>query len=100
MPRVAPRTLLLDRGGLIAVAALAAYLWIAPPWIVDGDNAELATLGAVGGGAHPTGYPAYLLWLRLTSWLPGATPAHTAAIATAILAAIQLLVLHAACRAW
>ena len=82
------------------MVALAAYVWIAPTWIVDGDNAEFATLGAAGGVAHPTGYPAYLIWLRVTSWLPGATPAHTAAIATAMLAAIQLIVLHAACRAW
>jgi hypothetical protein len=100
MVGLALRRFLVDRGGLIALAALVAYVWISPAHIVDGDNAEMATLGAVGGVAHPTGYPAYLLWLRATSWLPGATPAHTAAIATAILAAIQLLVLHAACRAW
>jgi hypothetical protein len=94
------RVLLVDRGGLIAVVALVAYVWLAPAHIVDGDNAELATLGTVGGVAHPTGYPAYLLWLRAMAWLPGATAAHTTAIATAILAAIQLAVLHAACRAW
>jgi len=91
---------LLDRGGLIALVALAAYVWIAPAHIVDGDNAELATIGVAGGVAHPTGYPAYVLWLRALSWLPGSTPAHTTGIATAILAAIQLVVLHAACRAW
>ncbi|HEX7843826.1 MAG TPA: DUF2723 domain-containing protein, partial [Kofleriaceae bacterium] len=100
MARLAPRVLLVDRGGLVALAALIAYVWLAPTWIVDPDSAEFATLGAAGGVAHPTGYPAYLLWLRATSWLPGATAAHTAAIATAILAAIQLVVLHAACRAW
>ena len=100
MGRLTPRVLLIDRGGLIALVTLAAYVWIAPPWIVDGDNAEFATLGTVGGVAHPSGYPAYLLWLRAMAWLPGTTPAHTAAIATAILAAIQLVVLHAACRAW
>jgi hypothetical protein len=100
MVGLALRRFLVDRGGLIALAALVVYVWIAPAHIVDGDNAEMATLGAVGGVAHPTGYPAYLLWLRAMSWLPGTTPAHTAAIATAILAAVQLLVLHAACRAW
>ncbi|HMG19839.1 MAG TPA: DUF2723 domain-containing protein [Kofleriaceae bacterium] len=100
MHRLALRRLLLDRGGLVVAVAFAAYAWLAPAHIVDGDNAELAALGAVGGGAHPTGYPAYLLWLRLTAWLPGSTPAHTAAVATAILAALQLAVLHAACRAW
>lgn len=100
MGRLTPRVVLIERGGLIALVALVAYVWIAPPYIIDGDNAEFATLGVVGGVAHPTGYPAYLLWLRAMSWLPGAEPAHTTAIATAILAAIQLVVLHAACRAW
>lgn len=100
MRRLALRQFLVERGGFIALVAFAAYAWLAPAHIVDGDNAEFATLGVAGGVAHPTGYPAYLLWLRATSWLPGVTPAHTAAIATAILAAIQLVVLHAACRAW
>jgi len=89
-----------DRGGLLGLVALALYVVVAPAHIVDGDNAEMATLGTVGGAAHPTGYPAYLIWLRLTSWLPSATPAHTAAIATAILGAASVVMLHAACRAW
>ena len=85
---------------MIAAVALIGYIWLAPPYIVDGDGAEFATLGTAGGVGHPTGYPAYLLWLRATAWLPAASPAHTAAIATAILAGLQLVVLHAACRAW
>jgi hypothetical protein len=89
-----------ERGGLLALAVLVAYVSIAPAHVVDGDNAEFATLGALGGTAHPSGYPVFVLWLRLTSWLPGATPAHTAAIATAILGAAAIAVLHAACRAW
>lgn len=89
-----------ERGGLIALATLALYIWVAPAHVVDGDNAEFATLGTVGGVAHPTGYPLYLLYLRATSWLPGASPAHTTAIATAILGAALVLVLHAAARAW
>ncbi|HMG56110.1 MAG TPA: DUF2723 domain-containing protein, partial [Kofleriaceae bacterium] len=88
------------RGGALALAMLACYVAIAPSYVVDGDNAEFAALAAVGGGAHPPGYPSYVLWLRATSWLPAASPAHAAAIATALLAAIQVLVLHAACCAW
>jgi len=76
------------------------YVAFASPHIVDGDNAEFATLGALGGRAHPSGYPLYVLWLRLWSWLPGSTPAHTAAIATAILGALAIGVWHAACVAW
>jgi hypothetical protein len=89
-----------ERGGLIALAALIAYLAFASPHVVDGDNAEFAMLGALGGRAHPSGYPLYVLWLRLWLWLPGATPAHTAARATAVLGALTIAALHAACRAW
>ena len=91
---------LIDKGGAIALAVTAVYIALAPSWIVDGDNAEFATLSVTGGRAHPSGYPLYVLWLRMTSWLPGGTVAHTAAIATALLAGAQIAVLHAACRAW
>lgn len=90
----------IDRGGLLALVMLVLYVWIAPHHVVDGDNAEFATLSVTGGVAHPSGYPLYVLWLRTMSWLPGASPAHTAAIATALLGAATVVVLHAACRAW
>ena len=89
-----------DRGFLLGLAVLVAYVWLAPTTIVAGDNAEFATLGAVGGRAHPSGYPLYVLWLRALAWLPAASAAHRAAIATALLAGLQTIVLHAACRAW
>jgi hypothetical protein len=98
-PPKAVRRLMLDRGGAIVLAVLALYLWLAPGHIVDGDNAEFVTAGALGGRAHPSGYPLFVLWLRATWWLPGG-PAHAAAIATALLGAAQVAVLHAACRAW
>lgn len=85
--------------GLIGLCAVVVYAALAAPHIVAADNAELATLGALGGAAHPPGYPLYVLWLRAWAWLPMA-PAHAAAIATAILAGAAIGVLHAACRAW
>ena len=94
------RQIAIDRGALIALAALVAYLAFASPHAVDADNAEFSMLGAIGGRAHPSGYPLYVLWLRLWSALPGATPAHTAALATAVLGALTIAALHAACRAW
>ncbi len=94
------RQLALERGIALGVVVLGVYLWLAPAHIVAGDNAEFATLGAVGGRAHPSGYPLYVLWLRATSWIPGASAAHAASLATAVLAGIQIVVLHAACRVW
>ena len=97
---IAWRRWLVDRGGAVAIAIAALYLATASPYIVDGDNSEFATLGAIGGVPHPPGYPAYLLWLRAWSWLPASTPAHTAALATALLAALAAWALFGACRAW
>ena len=92
--------LALDRGGLVTLVTLVLYVWIAAPHVVYGDNAEFSALSTLGGVAHPTGYPLYVLWLRAWSWLPVESPAHAAAIATGILTALEVLVLHAACRAW
>lgn len=89
----------LERGGALAAIVLVVYAWLAPAHIVDTDNGEFTTLGAIGGGAHPSGYPLYLLILRALSWLPGG-PAHAANLATVLLAVALVLVLHAAARAW
>lgn len=94
------RAWLLERGGLLALVMLVLYVWLAPEHVIDGDNAEFSTLSITGGAAHPSGYPLYVLWLRALSWLPLGSPAHTAAIATALLGAATVLVLHAACRVW
>lgn len=88
------------RGGALVLAILACYVWLAARYPVDGESAEFATLSVTGGAAHPPGYPLYVLWLRALSWLPGASPAHTAALATVVLAVAGFACLHAACRAW
>jgi hypothetical protein len=89
----------LGGGWLLAVVAFVAYAALSSPFIVDGDNAEFSTLGAIGGRAHPSGYPLYVVWLRAWSWLP-MSAAQRSAFATAIIGAGALLALHAACRAW
>jgi hypothetical protein len=99
-PHSALHRLALDRGGLLVLCIFMMYAWIAPVTVIDGDNAEFSTLGVTGGAAHPSGYPLYVLWLRATSWIPAASPAHAAALATAFLAALSAFALHAACRAW
>jgi hypothetical protein len=88
------------RGGALGLAIGVAYVVLAPTHVLGGDNGEFVTLGQTGGIAHPSGYPLYVLYLRATSWMPGATAAHSAAIATALLGAAAMVVLHAACRAW
>ncbi len=89
-----------EHGWVVALAALAMYWTVAPHHVIDPDNAEFATLSVTGGAAHPSGYPAYVLWLRLWSWLPAGSPAHIAALSTSLLGSASVLVLHSACRAW
>lgn len=83
----------------IVGAAALVYALTAARHVLGGDNGEFATLFATGGVAHPTGYPLYVLWLRAFAWLPAASPAHGAALATAILGVATIFVLDAACRA-
>ncbi|MEL6179612.1 MAG: DUF2723 domain-containing protein, partial [Myxococcota bacterium] len=84
---------------LVCVVAVV-YLATASPWVLGGDNGEFSAIGAMGGVAHPPGYPLYTLYLRLTSWLPGVSPAHTAALATALLGAASVWGVCRAAMAW
>lgn len=86
----------------LAAATLAgiAYALTATPWIVGADNAEFVTLSVAHGSAHPPGYPLYTAYLRLMSFLPAASAAHSAALATATLAALAVATLTDALRRW
>lgn len=84
----------------VALSAGVAYALTAARGVLGGDTGELAAVGAHGGVAHPPGYPLYVLWLRLWSWLPAESPAHRAALATAMLGALGVLLVGTAARAW
>lgn len=85
---------------LLVMASLTAYLVLACPYVLGGDNAEFLSLAARGGVAHPPGYPLYTLLLRATSGWLAASPALGAARATAIVAALAAGALYAACRSF
>jgi hypothetical protein len=61
---------------IVAVLALALYLCTLAPGVLGGDSGEFQFAGWLGGFAHPTGYPLYLLlgWLW-THLLPLHDPA-------------------------
>ncbi|MBX3214438.1 MAG: DUF2723 domain-containing protein [Labilithrix sp.] len=96
------RELDVGEAGARAVVFLAAvwYVATAARTVQGGDSGELAALAEHGGVAHPPGYPLYVLWLRVTAWLPATSPAHRAALATAVLGAASVLALQHACRRW
>lgn len=85
----------------LALCALAAvYLATSGRFVLGGDNGEFATIFATGGVPHPSGYPAFALYLRAMSWLPSVSPAHGSALATALLGIAAVVMVRAACRAW
>ncbi len=84
------------RWGLLASTAVT-YLATACPTVLGGDNGEFSTLLHDGGVAHPPGYPAYTLWLRLFGLIPTFSPAHGAAMATALLGVAAVMMLRQAC---
>lgn len=76
-----------------------AYALTAATTVQGGDSGELAAVGSMGGVAHPPGYPLFILWARLWSWLPG-PPAHGVALATAITGALAVDAVQRAARGW
>lgn len=85
---------------LLAAVAGLTYALTAARTVLGGDNGEFATLFHESGVAHPPGYPLYLLCLRALSWLPASSPAHGAALVTALLGATAVAALYLAARAW
>jgi Protein of unknown function (DUF2723) len=87
--------------GIALTAEIAiAYLVTCARTVGGGDNGEFALIFAEGGVPHPSGYPVYVLWLRALAWLPASSPAHGAALATAILGIGCAIVIYLAARAW
>lgn len=60
--RAAPRVASWRVSALVGLAALAAYLWLAPTASGDRDSSEFTLVLALDGIAHPTGYPLYTLF--------------------------------------
>jgi hypothetical protein len=87
------------QGAILGLLVFVAYAITTPSHVLGGDNGEFCTLFATGGVAHPPGYPLYVLLLRAFSWLPVDTPARGAAFATAVVAALSVVLLERTARA-
>jgi hypothetical protein len=74
--------------GLVLFAvALSIYLLTLAPGPLGGDAGEFQTAARVWGLSHPTGYPLYMLLLKLWGLLPVGTVAFRANLLAAVLAA-------------
>ncbi len=84
---------------LLSMTAVA-YFGFASRTVQGADSGEFATLLAVGGVAHPPGYPFYVELLRLMRWLPASSYAHAASLVTALLGVASSAMWSVAARAW
>ena len=84
-----------QHAALIAALLVVAmgYWFTAARHVLGHDNGEYLTVGAEGGVPHPPGYPLYVLWLRVWSWLPAQSGAHAASLATVMLGLLAAVVL-------
>jgi len=83
----------------VAVVAVV-YLASAARYVLGGDNGEFVAIASLGGVPHPSGYPLMAAYLRAMHWLPGVSPAHSAALATSLLGVAASAALYGATRAW
>src|SRR5262245_23878754 len=79
----------------VFVGALALYRAGMAPGLLWGDSAEMQILAAVGGVAHPTGYPLFTLLARAFVALLGGQPAFLANLFSGLFAAGTLALLTA-----
>lgn len=92
-------TALADRPLAVFLAFSALYLSGAASGPAGGDTGEYMALAAVGGVAHPPGYPLYTLLLRaFAALVPAGTIAWRASALSALLGAGALAVMHDALR--
>jgi hypothetical protein len=80
--------------GLVLVAGLALYLRTLAGGLLLGDGAEFQVLGSTLGLAHSTGYPTYLLLVKLVTLLPVGDLAYRANLASALFAGLTLALVY------
>src|SRR5262249_4398324 len=77
----------------VFVAALLLYLRGLAPGLLWGDSAEMQILAAIGGVAHPTGYPLFTLVGHVFNAVGRVEPAARAHLVPAAFAAATLALL-------
>ncbi len=78
---------------VVFAGALVLNLSTAAPTVVEGDGAELQTVAALGGVAHPTGYPTWTLGGRLFALAWPGEPARRVTALSAVAGAAALVAL-------
>ncbi|MEY4374623.1 MAG: hypothetical protein RL760_790 [Candidatus Eisenbacteria bacterium] len=78
---------------LVFAVALALYRAGMAPGLLWGDSAEMQILAGIGGVAHPTGYPLFILVAQAVTRLTGLAPDFAANLISGVFAAGTLALL-------
>lgn len=85
---------------LLLLLLAVTYATTASRFALGGDGGEFAALAAVGGVAHPPGYPLFVLFLRALAWMPLSEAAHRASVATSLLGVLSAWLLYRTARSY
>jgi hypothetical protein len=77
----------------IGAGAFLIYAATLYPSVPGGDAGELIAAAAATGVPHPPGYPLFVLWTKLFTWLPIFNVAWRSNLATAVAAALAAALL-------
>lgn len=83
---------------LISIILLGLYINTAPPVMYFGDDGEVISAAYTLGIGHPPGYPLYMLYTKLSSFLPLGDIAYRANIASGLLAVMVFLFFYLASK--
>ena len=79
---------------LLSLALLGLYITTAPPSVYFGDDGEVISAAYTLGIGHPPGYPLYMLYTKISSFLPAGSVAFRANLAAGFLAALAFLLFY------
>ncbi|MEP6985947.1 MAG: DUF2723 domain-containing protein, partial [Chloroflexota bacterium] len=75
---------------VVAIVGLAIYTRVLAPDILYSDSGEFQTLAYTWGTTHTTGYPIYLIFVRIIGFIPIGSLAWRISFASAVFAAVTL----------
>jgi hypothetical protein len=78
---------------LLFLVPLVVYLWGAAPTVMYFDGAELQAVALMGGVAHPSGYPTYILFGQLFGRALTGDPAHRITVMSSFFGAATVCLL-------
>src|SRR5688572_17522990 len=83
---------------LLFIASFVLYIRTLAPSLLYGDSAEFQTIAYTLGVGHPTGYPIYVLFAKLFTFIPFGEIANRVNLFSAFCAALTIALVYLTIR--